>query len=41
MFDRFFVAASTYARDIDNLILLILVLVGFWFILAEAGLFCG
>lgn len=35
MFDRFFVAASTYARDIDNLILLILVLVGFWFILAE------
>ena len=29
-------AVSTYAKDIDNLILLITVLVGFWFFLAEA-----
>lgn len=35
MIERFLVAGSTYARDIDALILLILVLVGFWFILAE------
>lgn len=31
----FLEAASSYAQDIDNLILLILVLVGFWFFLAE------
>lgn len=32
-------AVSTYAKDIDNLILLIAVLVGFWFCLAEGILF--
>ena len=32
-------AASTYAADIDNLILLILVLVGFWFLLTEVVFF--
>lgn len=31
--------ASSYAKDIDDLILLITVLVGFWFILAEAVFF--
>ncbi len=33
-------AASTYARDIDALFTLILVLVGFWFLLSE-GIFFG
>lgn len=32
-------AVSTYAQDLDNLILLIGVLVGFWFIVAEAIFF--
>ncbi|MDH3269865.1 MAG: cytochrome C oxidase subunit II [Gemmatimonadota bacterium] len=36
--DRFLLQASTYASSIDGLILLIGVLVGFWFLLAE-GLF--
>lgn len=31
--------ASTYARDVDNLIMLILALVGFWFLLAEGVFF--
>jgi cytochrome c oxidase subunit 2 len=35
MFERFLTASSTYARDIDYLILLVLVFVGVWFILAE------
>jgi cytochrome c oxidase subunit 2 len=39
MFERFYTAASTYARDIDGLILLVLVLVGVWFIIAEAVFF--
>lgn len=38
MFDNLISQASSYAASIDNLILLILVLVGFWFILAE-GIF--
>jgi len=38
MIERYLVAASTYASDIDNLILLIGVLVGFWLILCE-GIF--
>jgi len=38
MFDRFLAQASTYAQSIDGLILLVLVLVGFWFLLAE-GIF--
>jgi cytochrome c oxidase subunit 2 len=33
------VAASTFAKDIDNLIAFIFVVVGFWFILAEGVLF--
>ena len=33
--ERLIEAVSTYARDIDNLILLIAVLVGFWFFLCE------
>ena len=32
-------SASTYASSIDHLILLILVLVGFWFLVAEIALF--
>lgn len=39
MIDRFLLQASTYASSIDGLILLIAVLVGFWFILAEGMLF--
>ena len=35
MIERYLVSASSYAADIDNLILLIGVLVGFWFILSE------
>jgi len=35
MIDRYVEALSTYATDIDNVILLIGVLVGFWFILCE------
>ncbi len=31
--------ASTYASQVDNLVLLILLIVGFWFLLAEAILF--
>jgi len=40
MFDNLISQASSYAANIDGLILLILVLVGFWFILAE-GIFFG
>jgi len=39
MIDRFLIQASSYAADIDNLILLIGVLVGFWFVLSEAVFF--
>jgi cytochrome c oxidase subunit 2 len=39
MIDRFLLQASTYAASVDGLILLITVLVGFWFILAEGMLF--
>ena len=35
MIEHYVVAASTYASDIDDLILLIAVLVGFWFVLCE------
>ena len=35
MIERYVEALSTYANDIDNLILLIGALVGFWFILCE------
>jgi cytochrome c oxidase subunit 2 len=35
MIDRYVEALSTYANDIDNLILLIGVLVGFWLVLCE------
>lgn len=38
MFGRLIQQASSYAANIDGLILLVLVLVGFWFILAE-GIF--
>lgn len=38
MFERLAIQASSFAGNIDGLILLILVLVGFWFILAE-GIF--
>jgi cytochrome c oxidase subunit 2 len=40
MIDRYLVAASSYAEHIDNLVLLIAVLVGFWFVLVEL-LFLG
>jgi cytochrome c oxidase subunit 2 len=39
MIERFLPAASTYAADIDELFILILVLVGFWFLLSEAVFF--
>ena len=39
MIERYLPAASTYASDIDGLILLIAVLVGFWFVLCELVLF--
>jgi cytochrome c oxidase subunit 2 len=39
MFDFMTPHAATYAGDIDALILLILVIVGFWFILAEGVFF--
>ncbi len=39
MIETWVEAVSTYARDVDNLILLIGVLVGFWFILCEAVFF--
>jgi len=38
MIDRLLLQASSFAADIDGLILLVLVLVGFWFLLAE-GIF--
>jgi cytochrome c oxidase subunit 2 len=37
--NRYVEAASSYANDIDNLILLITVITGFWFILAQALFF--
>ncbi|HEX9813931.1 MAG TPA: cytochrome C oxidase subunit II, partial [Myxococcota bacterium] len=39
MIDRYVEALSTYANDIDNLILLIGALVGFWFVLCEVIFF--
>ena len=39
MWERYITAASTYARSIDHLMILIGVLVGFWFLLAEGMLF--
>lgn len=39
MFESILPRASSYAGDIDGLILLILVLVGFWFVLAEVIFF--
>ena len=39
MVEHYIVQASSYAADIDNLILLIAVLVGFWFILCEGMFF--
>ncbi len=43
MIEPYVAALSTYAEDIDNVIMLITVLVGFWFILAQGALlgFCG
>lgn len=39
MLQRFGTSASTFAPSIDHLILLIAVLVGFWFLVAEVALF--
>lgn len=39
MLERYLASASSYAGQIDGLILLILAIVGFWFILAEVVLF--
>ncbi|MCP5066688.1 MAG: cytochrome c oxidase subunit II [bacterium] len=39
MIESYLLQASTYAGDIDNLILLITLLVGFWFILSEVVFF--
>ncbi len=38
MIEHYVVAASSYARDIDNLFTLVFVLVGFWFLVTE-GIF--
>ncbi|MBW2495366.1 MAG: cytochrome C oxidase subunit II, partial [Deltaproteobacteria bacterium] len=39
MFEAFRVEAlSTFASDIDDVIILVTVLVGFWFLLAQAAL---
>lgn len=39
MMERFVQSLSTYSGDVDNLIVLVTVLVGFWFILAEGMFF--
>lgn len=39
MIEKFLESASTYAADIDGLILLVTLLVGFWFIVAEVVFF--
>ncbi len=39
MIQKYVEAASTYAGDIDSLILTILAIVGFWFVLAELAFF--
>src|SRR5262245_10908198 len=39
MIDHYVQSLSTYSRDIDQLFVLVTVLVGFWFILAEAMFF--
>jgi cytochrome c oxidase subunit 2 len=39
MIERYLVAASTYAHDIDNLVLLIAALTGFWFVLVSLVFF--
>lgn len=39
MFERFYTPASSFAGDIDGLILLILAFTGFWFVLAELVFF--
>jgi cytochrome c oxidase subunit II len=39
MIDRYIEQASTYAADIDNLVLLIGLIVGFWFVLVELVFF--
>lgn len=39
MIEQFLARASSYAADVDNLVLLVTVLVGFWFLVAEAVLF--
>jgi cytochrome c oxidase subunit 2 len=39
MIERYLEPLSTYASDIDSLIMLITILVGFWFILCEAVFF--
>ena len=39
MIEYYLPAASTYASYIDNMIWLILILVGFWFVLSEAAFF--
>lgn len=39
MWEGFMTSASSYAQSIDNIILLVAVLVGFWFLAAEAVLF--
>ncbi|MDZ7781286.1 MAG: cytochrome c oxidase subunit II [Gemmatimonadota bacterium] len=39
MIERFVVQASTYASSIDGIIMLVFVLVGFWFLVAEGVFF--
>src|SRR5690606_36400054 len=39
MIERYTVQASTYAENVDGIILLVFVLVGFWFLVAEGVFF--
>ena len=39
MLERFLPAAASYAGDVDQLVWLVTILVGFWFIAAEAMFF--
>ncbi len=39
MIERYLVQASTYAENVDGIILLVFVLVGFWFMVAEGVFF--
>ena len=39
MIEYYLPAASSYASDVDNMIWIILILVGFWFFMCQAAFF--